>query len=112
MKNSIFYDTNQYNYGRITLLIFVILAVVFGCTSLGIIISHQNTTGLWVLLTATFISVIGAGYFADQYTIVVDSVQAIEQFQSKECYSQLKGLVTALNRPLTYEELRRISSLT
>lgn len=110
MTKDIFFTDYQYNYGRIALLLFLMLAVSFGLVALILMFTHQDV-GVWVELVAAGLSLIGVGYYADQYTVVTDSSKAIEVFSEKECYTELKEVVSGMKRPLTYEEIRRISHL-
>lgn len=110
MKKDIFFTNSQYNYGRIALLLFLMLAVTFGFVALLLMFTHKDV-GVWVELVAAGLSLIGVGYYADQYTVVTDSSKAIEVFSEKECYAELKEAVSEMKRPLTYEEMRRISHL-
>lgn len=110
MNKDIFFTNSQYNHGRIALLLFLMLAVTFGFVALLLMFTHQSD-GAWVELAAAGLSLIGVGYYADQYTVVPDSVKAIEVFNEKKCYPELKEAVLGLSRPLTYEEMRRISHL-
>lgn len=104
------YTANQYNWGRISLLFFFLLSVTFGFVSLGLMFSHR-VEAIWVMLTATGVSLLACGYYADQYTIVQDSLKAIEKFKEKQWYEELQKEVSALKRPLTYEEMRHLSCL-